>query len=220
MNTLIKLVFALVLIAGAGLAIREHDTVQTQLELKTIQVEDKSQQLDELRDTLEVLNGESVKDEKQIKELENQKQELEKQLQAKLEAKRLAAAEAARIAENAKQLERTVTQTKTASAAPSNPTGNKAIARDMAAARGWGGDQWNCLHSLWVKESGFNHLAQNPSSGAYGIPQSLPGSKMATVAGDWRTNPRTQIQWGLNYIAGRYGTPCSAWNHSQAVNWY
>ncbi len=97
---------------------------------------------------------------------------------------------------------------------------NREIGAALAAQRGWTGSQWQCLDSLWQKESNWNHLAQNPSSGAYGIPQALPGSKMATVAADWRTNPATQITWGLNYIAGRYGTPCAAWSHSQSYNWY
>jgi uncharacterized protein YabE (DUF348 family) len=98
--------------------------------------------------------------------------------------------------------------------------GNRAIGQQMAAARGWTGSQWTCLEALWTKESGWNHLAANPSSGAYGIPQALPGSKMGSAGSDWRTNPATQIEWGLGYIAGRYGTPCGAWSHSQAVNWY
>ncbi len=97
---------------------------------------------------------------------------------------------------------------------------NRDIGRQMAAARGWTGSQWTCLESLWTKESGWNHLAENPSSGAYGIPQALPGSKMGTAGSDWATNPATQIEWGLGYIAGRYGTPCGAWSHSQANNWY
>ena len=96
----------------------------------------------------------------------------------------------------------------------------RSIARTMVAARGWGGSQFGCLDRLWMKESNWNPYARNPSSGAYGIPQALPGSKMATAGGDWRTNPATQIAWGLSYIAARYGTPCSAWAHSQAVNWY
>ncbi|MBD7917123.1 DUF348 domain-containing protein [Cellulomonas sp. Sa3CUA2] len=96
----------------------------------------------------------------------------------------------------------------------------QAMGKEMAAARGWGDDQFACLLSLWNKESGWRWNAENKSSGAYGIPQSLPGSKMASVADDWRTNPATQITWGLNYIAGRYGTPCGAWAHSQAKNWY
>lgn len=96
----------------------------------------------------------------------------------------------------------------------------QAMGKEMAAARGWGDDQFACLLSLWNKESGWRWNAENRSSGAYGIPQSLPGSKMASVADDWRTNPATQITWGLNYIGGRYGNPCGAWAHSQAKNWY
>ena len=90
----------------------------------------------------------------------------------------------------------------------------------LAAERGFAGDQWSCLDSLWQRESNWNPSAENPSSGAYGIPQSLPGSKMATVAADWRTNPATQITWGLDYIVDRYGTPCGAWAHSETNNWY
>ncbi|MCY7287980.1 MAG: G5 domain-containing protein, partial [Cryobacterium sp.] len=73
---------------------------------------------------------------------------------------------------------------------------------------------------LWNKESGWRVNAENSSSGAYGIPQALPGSKMATAGDDWQTNPATQIQWGLGYISGRYGTPCGAWAHSSDVGWY
>ncbi|MDQ1741881.1 MAG: resuscitation-promoting factor RpfB [Pseudonocardiales bacterium] len=93
------------------------------------------------------------------------------------------------------------------------------IAAGMVAARGWGSEQFNCLVSLWNKESGWRTNAYNPS-GAYGIPQALPGSKMASAGADWQTSARTQISWGLGYIAGVYGTPCSAWAHSQATNWY
>ncbi|WP_245993185.1 G5 domain-containing protein [Xylanimonas allomyrinae] len=96
----------------------------------------------------------------------------------------------------------------------------RAIGQELAAARGWTGEQWQCLDSLFQKESGWNPSAANPSSGAYGIPQALPGSKMGSVAADWRTNPATQITWGLGYIAGRYGTPCTAWGHSQSTGWY
>ena len=103
---------------------------------------------------------------------------------------------------------------------PANPTGAQAIARDMLAARGWGADQFGCLVSLWDRESGWNVYAQNPSSGAYGIPQALPGSKMSTAGADWQTNAATQIAWGLGYIADRYGSPCGAWSHSESAGWY
>lgn len=96
----------------------------------------------------------------------------------------------------------------------------KAVGRLLAADRGWGAQQFGCLESLWNKESGWRWNANNSGSGAYGIPQALPGSKMASAGSDWATNPATQIRWGLSYIAGRYGTPCSAWAHSRAVNWY
>ena len=104
-------------------------------------------------------------------------------------------------------------------AAP-NPGSAQAAARQMVLARGWGEDQYSCLYNLWQRESNWNVYAQNRSSGAYGIPQALPGSKMATAGADWQTNPITQINWGLGYIAGRYGTPCGAWGHSESVGWY
>jgi len=106
-----------------------------------------------------------------------------------------------------------------ATAATPDPGSAQAIAQQMVTARGWGSDQFNCLVSLWNKESGWRVNAYNPS-GAYGIPQALPGSKMGTVGADWQTNPATQITWGLNYISGVYGTPCGAWAHSVANNWY
>ena len=80
--------------------------------------------------------------------------------------------------------------------------------------------QLTCLDRLWTRESGWNPRADNPNSTAYGIPQSLPGSKMASAGADWRTNPKTQMTWGLRYIKARYGDPCHAWAHSEAVNWY
>ncbi|MDX6197677.1 MAG: hypothetical protein QOJ79_828 [Actinomycetota bacterium] len=94
----------------------------------------------------------------------------------------------------------------------------RAIARAMLADRGWS-DQWGCLDSLWSRESGWRVYASNPS-GAYGIPQALPGSKMASAGSDWRTNPATQIRWGLGYIASAYGSPCAAWHHSESHGWY
>ena len=94
------------------------------------------------------------------------------------------------------------------------------IASAMLGSYGWGQDQMGCLISLWNRESGWNVYASNPSSGAYGIPQSLPGYKMASAGADWRTNPATQIRWGLGYIRSTYGSPCGAWGHSQATGWY
>ena len=100
-----------------------------------------------------------------------------------------------------------------------DPGSAQAVGHDMVLARGWGEDQFACVVALFNRESGWNVYAANPS-GAYGIPQALPGSKMATVGADWATNPATQIAWGLGYIAARYGTPCGAWAHSQSAGWY
>ncbi|XBB66699.1 transglycosylase SLT domain-containing protein [Nocardioides sp. WV_118_6] len=97
---------------------------------------------------------------------------------------------------------------------------NRALGYQLLLEFGFPADQWRYLDALWARESGWNHLAENPSSGAYGIPQSLPASKMAVVGGDWRTNPETQIRWGLAYIAARYGSAQKAWEHSERVGWY
>ncbi|MCO7274106.1 ubiquitin-like domain-containing protein [Cellulosimicrobium cellulans] len=101
-----------------------------------------------------------------------------------------------------------------------DPGSARAIGRSLAAQRGWGDDEFTCLDKLWTKESNWRVDADNPSSSAYGIPQALPGSKMSSAGADWRTNPATQITWGLGYIEGRYGTPCAAWSHSVAKGWY
>jgi len=96
----------------------------------------------------------------------------------------------------------------------------RTIASAMLSDYGWDAGEMDCLDSLWTKESGWQVNADNPSSSAYGIPQALPGSKMASAGSDWATNPATQIEWGLGYIEDRYGSPCGAWGHSQSMNWY
>ncbi len=101
-----------------------------------------------------------------------------------------------------------------------DPDSNRGLGYRLMLQFGFAAVQWQYLDALWQRESGWSHLAENASSGAYGIPQSLPGSKMADVAPDWRTNPETQITWGLAYIAARYGDPEGAWGHSQRVGWY
>ena len=107
--------------------------------------------------------------------------------------------------------------TRTEDAADGDP---KAIASALLSDYGWSGSEFGCLDSLWTRESNWNVHADNPSSSAYGIPQALPGSKMASAGPDWQSNPVTQIKWGLGYIQGRYGSPCSAWGHSQSHGWY
>ncbi|MET9951031.1 transglycosylase SLT domain-containing protein [Streptomyces sp. NPDC006339] len=91
----------------------------------------------------------------------------------------------------------------------------KAMARQMIPA-----DQFQCFSNIVDHESGWNYRATNPSSGAYGLVQALPGSKMSSAGADWRTNPATQIKWGLSYMDGRYGSPCGAWSFWQANHWY
>ncbi len=94
------------------------------------------------------------------------------------------------------------------------------IAMAMLPGYGWSGSEFSCLNSLWERESGWNPNAANPSSGAYGIPQALPGSKMASAGADWQTNAATQITWGLGYIQAMYGSPCGAWAHESSTGWY
>lgn len=100
-------------------------------------------------------------------------------------------------------------------------TDPKAIAKQMAASKyGWTGAEWTCVDKIITQESTWRVTATNPSSGAYGLVQALPGSKMASAGSDWRTNPATQLKWGFGYIEDRYGTPCSAWSFHLANNWY
>jgi hypothetical protein len=101
-----------------------------------------------------------------------------------------------------------------------SPGTAEAIAQQLLPSFGFDAKtQYPCLYQMWMRESGWSVTAAN-ASGAYGIPQALPGSKMATAGPDWQTNATTQIKWGLGYIKGRYGTPCGAWSFWQANGWY
>ena len=112
-------------------------------------------------------------------------------------------------------------QQTTAQPATSAPSGSpQQIAEQMLSQFGWSSSQFSCLQPLWALESGWNIYASNPSSGAYGIPQALPGSKMASAGPDWQGDAATQIRWGLSYIQGTYGSPCAAWSHEEADGWY
>ncbi|WP_350000675.1 hypothetical protein [Pseudarthrobacter sp. WHRI 8279] len=104
--------------------------------------------------------------------------------------------------------------------AVNDPAGAQAYAAGQLASYGWAPDQMQCLQTLWTKESDWTTTATNPSSGAYGIVQSLPAEKMASAGADYLTNYRTQINWGLNYIQERYQSPCGALNFHYANNWY
>ena len=103
---------------------------------------------------------------------------------------------------------------------PANPSEAAALGHQMMLAAGFGEDQWPCLYNLWSHESGWTTTAGNAGSGAYGIPQALPASKMAVYGADYLTNASVQINWGLGYIKGRYGTPCGAYEHWRTTNWY
>jgi hypothetical protein len=102
---------------------------------------------------------------------------------------------------------------------PTSPGTAEAIAQSLLPSYGFASSQWSCLYNLWEAESGWSTTAEN-ASGAYGIPQALPGSKMASAGPNWATDATTQIKWGLGYIQGTYGTPCSAWDHEEAYGWY
>jgi len=96
----------------------------------------------------------------------------------------------------------------------------RTIAKALLPQFGFGADQFSCLDSIYSSESGWNIHADNPTSSAYGIPQALPGSKMASAGSNWQNDAATQIRWGLGYIKGRYGSPCGALGFRQAHGWY
>jgi resuscitation-promoting factor RpfB len=103
---------------------------------------------------------------------------------------------------------------------PPNPNTAQSIAYNLMASFGFNPKTYfGCLLDLWNRESGWVYDAEN-ASGAYGIPQALPGSKMASAGPDWETNPATQIKWGLGYIKEIYGNPCSAWAFEEANGYY
>jgi hypothetical protein len=144
---------------------------------------------------------------------------------AQAAAARAAQARQAAQAAQAAQQAAAASSAPAASAAPSAapvavaPGSAQQIAMSMLGSYGWASSQFSCLNSLWSRESGWRTTAENPS-GAYGIPQALPGSKMASAGPDWQTSATTQIRWGLGYIKGQYGSPCGAWSHEEATGWY
>ena len=140
----------------------------------------------------------------------------EKAVQERLAAEK---AEAERLAEEAKKAQ----AAKKAAATPKGGTRaqNKELGRQLALQLyGWGGDQFKCYDNIIMRESLWDQYADNPNSSAYGIPQALPGKKMASEGADWKTNPETQIRWGLKYVKERFGTPCKAWAFKRANGWY
>ena len=107
-----------------------------------------------------------------------------------------------------------------ATAVPAGSGSPRQIAQAMLGSFGWSSSQFSCLDPLWEHESRWSVTAANPGSGAFGIPQALPRSRMASAGPDWQTSAATQITWGLRYIRDTYGSPCAAWSHEQATGWY
>jgi hypothetical protein len=140
---------------------------------------------------------------------------------ARSAARAKAAAARAAAAKAAAARRRQAPAATAAAARPVTASGSpQQIAQGLLGSYGWPSSQFSCLQPLWNAESGWNASASNPSSGAYGIPQALPGSKMASAGPDWQTSAATQIRWGLGYIRSVYGSPCAAWSHEQAYGWY
>ncbi|MET8683755.1 transglycosylase SLT domain-containing protein [Streptomyces sp. NPDC004732] len=135
-------------------------------------------------------------------------------------------AEAAQKAADKKEREEKKAETKASRSSSRDassfaPQGSYTVSQVQAMARQMiPGDQFQCFSNIVNHESTWNYKATNASSGAYGLVQALPGSKMASAGSDWQTNPATQIKWGLNYMNDRYGSPCGAWSFWQANNWY
>ena len=168
-------------------------------------------------------------------QVERQQQQLaaEKAAAAKAAARKAAAAKAAAAKAAALKSAEHAAAARKAAAKPAQraqsarqgavttPSGSpEQIAEQMLSQFGWSSSQFSCLQPLWEHESGWSVTAENPTSGAYGIPQSLPASQMSSAGADWQTNAATQIRWGLTYIQGRYGSPCGAWAHEESDNWY
>lgn len=114
----------------------------------------------------------------------------------------------------------TATQSTPAFTKPASSGSPQQIAQGLLGSFSWSASQFACLNPLWQHESGWSVSAQNAGSGAYGIPQAMPGSRMASAGPNWQTSATTQIKWGLQYIKSTYGSPCAAWSHEQATGWY
>jgi hypothetical protein len=149
-------------------------------------------------------------------------QELAAQQAAKAAAAKASAAKAAKAAKAAAAKAAATKKAQPArQAAAITPTGSpEQVAERMLSQFGWSSGQFSCLQPLWEHESGWSVTAENPSSGAYGIPQSLPGDKMASAGADWQTDATTQIRWGLGYVKSVYGTPCAAWQNEVNLGYY
>ena len=136
-------------------------------------------------------------------------------------AAKQAAKRASSLGKQTKAIAAQQAKIKAALAAAAKKAAEEKAAREILKNKyGYGSSQFDCFNNIIIRESMWRIDATNPSSGAYGIPQALPGSKMASVASDWRTNPATQIIWAIGYMKDRYGSPCAAWSFKSANGWY
>lgn len=222
-KNILKLILAIILILVV------YQTFTTMQDLKDV-----NNSLDKIINTLDGIQQTQTELENKQIELEEREKALEISKAEKKAAEEKAAKEAEEKAvkeaeEKAKQEAIRVAQSKQVTSRGSTTvratTGTKAeyqsYAHDLCInTYGWTENDFDCLVKLWNRESGWNPNAHNSSSGAHGIPQSLPASKMASEGDDYYTNGKTQIRWGLKYIKNRYGTPSAAWAHSQQKGWY
>ena len=194
--------------------------------------------LDKMADAVSVLfdvdhsvteKVDETKEEELISAEEKAKQEEEARIAQEEEARRQAEEAARKAQEEAERIaqEEAARKAQEEAIRNANPTGSQTVqalqnyAHDLVInSYGWSEADFVALVNLWNKESGWDPNCYNSYSGAFGIPQSLPGNKMASEGADWQTNGETQIRWGLKYIQGRYGSPSGAWAHFLSVNWY
>ena len=192
-----------------------YDTIH----MKNTGTEEINNKLDTMLNELETLQNKQIELEEKQKVLETAKLEKKAQEeQAQKEAEEKAKQESVKIAVTSRG---GVTSRTTTTVSTGTKAEYQAYAKDLCLnTYSWSEYDFECLVKLWNKESGWNPNAHNKSSGAHGIPQSLPASKMSSEGADYYTNGKTQIRWGLKYIKNRYGTPAKAWQHSQQKNWY
>ncbi|WP_282006516.1 hypothetical protein [Propioniciclava sinopodophylli] len=141
--------------------------------------------------------------------------------EAAIQQQRAEQAAAEKAAAEKAAAEKKAAEKKAAAPQGGSRSANKELGRHLAATLyGWTGEQFTCYDNIIMRESLWDQYADNPTSSAYGIPQALPGKRMASEGADWKTNPATQIKWGLKYVKERYGTPCKAWAFKRAKGWY
>ena len=175
-------------------------------------------EISELQNDVVITQNIPIPKEEEEKRIAEEKAKAEAEQKAKEEAEAKKKAEELRIAQSKQVTSRGGTSVR---ATTGTKAEYQAYAKDLCInTYGWTENDFNCLVKLWERESNWNPNAHNKSSGAHGICQALPASKMASEGSDYMTNYKTQIRWGLKYIKNRYGTPANAWAHSQQKGWY